>query len=127
MLKNFYLNNGYYDVKINSSFAKLIDETTFELIYNINANNIYLFNNLNLILPDDFDKTNYDEIYNLFKKLKNKPYSINRIEDIINSIDIISTNEQFESVKSSVEENINDNEVNLNFVIEDIENHMCKK
>ena len=127
LLKNFYLNNGYYDVKINSSFAKLIDETTFELIYNIDANNIYLFNNLNLILPDDFDKANYNEIYDLFKKLKNKPYSINRIEDIINSIDIISTNEQFESVKSSVEENINDNKINLNFVIENIEKSYVQK
>ena len=127
LLKNFYLNNGYYDAKINSSFAKLIDETTFELIYNIDANDIYLFNNLNLILPDDFDKTNYNEIYDLFKKLKNKPYSINRIENIINSIDIISTNEQFESVKSSVEEDINDNKINLNFVIEDIEKSYVQK
>ena len=36
LLKNF-LNKGYYDVKINTSFAKLINEDEFELIYNINA------------------------------------------------------------------------------------------
>ena len=38
MLKNFYLNNGYYNVQINSSFAKLIDDENFELIFNIDAN-----------------------------------------------------------------------------------------
>ena len=35
LLKNFYKNNGYYDVKINSSFAKLLDDNNFELIFNI--------------------------------------------------------------------------------------------
>ena len=40
LLKNFYLNKGYYDVEINSSFAKLLnDDDEFELIFNINANN----------------------------------------------------------------------------------------
>ena len=37
LLKNFYKNNGYYNVKINSSFAKLIDDNNFELIFNIDA------------------------------------------------------------------------------------------
>ena len=29
LLKNFYLNRGYYGVKINASFAKLVDENQF--------------------------------------------------------------------------------------------------
>ena len=32
LLRNFYLNQGYYNVKINSSFAKLINEDEFELV-----------------------------------------------------------------------------------------------
>ena len=32
LLKNFYLNKGYHDVKINSSFAKMINDYEFELI-----------------------------------------------------------------------------------------------
>ena len=43
LLKNFYLNKGYYNVEINSSFAKLINDENFELIYNINANKKILF------------------------------------------------------------------------------------
>ena len=44
LLRNFYLNKGYYDVQINSSFAKLLDEKNFELIFNINANEKFVFN-----------------------------------------------------------------------------------
>ena len=55
LLKNFYKNNGYYNVIINSSFAKLIDENTFELIFNIDAGPKFFFGNLSLNLPVDFD------------------------------------------------------------------------
>ena len=44
LLKNFYLNKGYYNVEINSSFAKLIDDDEFELIFNIDANEKFYFN-----------------------------------------------------------------------------------
>ena len=37
LLKNFYLNKGYYNVVINSSFAKMTDEESFELLFNIDA------------------------------------------------------------------------------------------
>ena len=37
-LKNFYLNKGFKDVQINSSFAKLINDNEFELIFNIQSN-----------------------------------------------------------------------------------------
>ena len=37
LLKNFYLNKGYYNVEINTSFAKLLETEDFELIYNINS------------------------------------------------------------------------------------------
>ena len=39
LLKNYYLNKGFYDVSINSSFAKLVNNDEFELIFNIDANN----------------------------------------------------------------------------------------
>ena len=76
LLRNFYLNKGYYQAEINSSFAKIIDEDKFELIFNINANNKFFFNDIELILPDDFNKKNFEKMYNLFKDLKGKPYSI---------------------------------------------------
>ena len=71
LLKNFYLNKGYYDVKINSSFAKLLnDDDEFELIFNINAKNKFFFGNLNIELPTDFETSNFDTLKSFFTKLK---------------------------------------------------------
>ncbi len=127
LLKNFYLNEGYYDVRINSSFAKLVDDKKFELIYNINANNKYFFNKIELKLPDDFSSDNFSEIYKLFNNLEGKPYSINRIDNILSSLDKISTNEQFESVKSIVEENIDEDKINLKFIIQETKKVFVQK
>ena len=117
LLKNFYLNQGYHDVKINSSFARLIDSSNFELIYNIDANEIHYFNNLILNLPSDFDKSNFIKLENVFNELKGKRYSINKIEDILEEIDKITLQEQFETISASVDEEIINNKINLNFKI----------
>ena len=83
LLRNFYLNRGYFNVMIESSFAKLLNETDFELIYNIQANEKYYFNDLKIELPNDFEKENFEQIYSLFNELKGQPYSIDQIENIL--------------------------------------------
>ena len=127
LLKNFYLNQGYYDVKINSSFAKLVDNEKFELIFNIDAKNKYYFDNLELELPNDFSIENFSKINDLFDELKGKPYSINRVDKILTALDTISTNDQFESVKSTVEENLFENKINLKFTIKETEKIYVEK
>ena len=127
LLKNFYLNKGYYNVKINSSFAKLNDKSNFELIFNITEGEKYFFNNLNLNIPVDFNKENYNEVYDLFSSLSGKPYSILRIEKIINLIDRISTNEQFISINSTVKESIVNNKIDLIFEVAETEKFIIKK
>ena len=119
LLKNFYLNQGYFNAEINSSFARLIDNESFELIFNINANERIFFNNISLKLPDDFDKTNYTKINNLFQDLKGEPYSINKIEKILKRINNITIYEQYVSTNASVEENVYDNKIDLKFLIEE--------
>ncbi len=122
LIKNFYLNQGYYNVKISSSFAKLIEEDNFELIYNIDAKNKYYFNNLSLKLPADFDRTNFQSLENLFKDLKGERYSINKIENILEEIDKVTLEEQFESISSIVEEKIENDQINLTFKVLKSEN-----
>ena len=121
LLKNFYLNQGYYNVAINSSFAKLINENEFELIYNINANDKFYFGDLKLDLPNDYEEQNFIKIINLFKKLSGSVYSINKIDQILEEIDSIVLNEQYEAVNATVNENISSNKLNLTFVINETE------
>ena len=118
LLENFYLNQGYYDVSISSSYAKLIDKNSFELIFNIDAKEKFYFNNLELNLPTDFQKSNFENILKLFKDLKGKKYSINKIENILNEIDKVTLFEEYENISANVDESINENLIDLNFNIQ---------
>ena len=127
LLKNFYLNKGYYDVKINTSFAKLINDDEFELIFNINANNKYVFNKIEIKLPTDFDQNNFNKLYTLFDDLKGENYSILSVEKIIEEIDKVTLEEQFETISATVDENIEGNKINLSFNIEKKERLIVEK
>ncbi len=121
LLKNFYLNKGYYDVVIESSFAKLLNNKDFELIYNIQANEKYYFNDLDIVIPPDFNQNNFNEIKKLFKNLKGQFYSINQVEDILEEIDRITLDQQFQSISAKVEEDIYDQKINLKFIIKSLD------
>ena len=127
LLKNFYLNKGFYNVVINSSYAKVLDNQEFELIFNIEPNPKLFFGKLNLDLPTDFSKSNYENIEKFFRKLENEPYSLSRVEDILEKIEIITISEQYESVKATVVENIVENKINISFKIEETEKVFIEK
>ena len=87
----------------------------------------YFLEILKIDLPNDFSKSNYEEVEKFFKKLENEPYSINRIEDIVEKIETITINEQYESIKASVNENIVSNKININFKIEETEKFFIER
>ena len=121
LLSNYYKNNGYYNVKIKSSFAKLVKDNNFELIFNIDSGPKIYFGELDLIIPADFDENNFSSIKKLFKKINGKPYSINTIDKILDEIDSITTLEQYKFIKANVSESINQNYMDLKFVVEEDE------
>jgi len=127
LLKNFYINNGYYNVDINTSFAKLLSDYEFELIFNIDAKDKIYFGDLSLNLPADFDEKNFERINKLFKKIKNKPYSINSINKILDEIDLITANEQYQFINASVDEELVNNKINLSFKINEAEKYFIEK
>ncbi|WP_440672917.1 outer membrane protein assembly factor BamA [Candidatus Pelagibacter sp. HIMB1715] len=127
LLTNFYKNNGFYNVSVNSSFAKMIKDNEFELIFNIDANPKVFFGNLSLSLPLDFDENNFKKINKLFDKLKGKPYSINKINDILDQIDLVASNQQYQFIDVSVNEILDNNILNLEFVISETEKYFIKK
>ena len=127
LLKNFYLNKGYYHVEINSSFAKLIENDEFELIYNISPNNKIFFNNLNIIFPKDIDKSNYENLINTLIDIKGEPYSLNSVEKILDEIDLITVNQEFKSIKASIDETVDEDKLNINFIIQETEKFFVEK
>ena len=127
LLKSFYLNKGYYNVKINTSFAKIINDDQFELIYNIDPGKKIYFNDLSVLFPNDFRSENFDELSEFLVKLKGEPYSINTIEKILNRIDKISINDEFQSVKSEAQENFNLDKIDITFIIQESEKFIVDK
>jgi len=118
LLKNFYLNEGYYDVKISQTNANFINNNNFNLTYNINAGKKYFFNNLNLNIPDDYDPNNFKYIQLLLDNMKDKPYSINSINNLLNEIDNIAITKQYEFINASFKEKIVDlDKIDIDFVI----------
>ena len=118
LLKNFYLNKGYYNVEINTSFAKLIDKNEFELIFNINANKKIYFGDMKVILPNDFDEENYKELKKLLVDLKGEPYSLYSVDKILDEIDLITTSEEFKSSNAYAQQNIISDKLNIDFIVE---------
>ena len=119
LLANFFKNNGYYNVKIKSSFAKLIDDNNFELIFNIDSGPKIYFGKLDLILPADFDENNFSSIKKLFQKIEGKPYSINVIDNILDKIDSITALEQYKFIKANVLEAVDKDTIDLEFNVEE--------
>jgi outer membrane protein insertion porin family len=127
LLKNFFLNNGYYNVKISSTFAKSTIDGKFELIYNIDAGEKIFFGNLNLDLPLNFDKENFSKVTKTLKGLEGQNYSLNSIEKITDAIDIIALNDQYETIDIEVIESIDNNQLNLKFKILEAPKTLVKK
>jgi outer membrane protein insertion porin family len=117
LLRNFYLNEGFYNVNISQTSANLIQDNNFELTYNINSGKKFFFNDLNLILPVDYDPNNFKFIQLLINDMKDKPYSLNKINELLNEIDNIAITKQYEFINASFSENIIDNKVNIEFEI----------
>ena len=72
LLENYYKNLGYYRVKVLNSFAELNDQTSFKLVFNIEAGEKFFFNNFNLNLPEDYNKEDFKKVNKIFQKLRRK-------------------------------------------------------
>ena len=117
LLNNFYKNKGFFNVVINSSFANYLGNDEFEIIYNISSGKKFYFNEFYLNLPIDYERANFQQLDKIFKELKGENYSLNSIDKILKEIDKIVLNEQFEFLKSTVKEDLQDNLINLTFDI----------
>ncbi len=127
LLDNFYKNEGFFNVEIESSFANYLGNNEFEIIYNISSGEKFYFNEFNLNLPIDYELSNFDQLNKTFDKFKGEAYSLNAIAQILKEIDKIVLNEQFEFLKSTVNEQIQDNLINLTFDIDESEKFYVEK
>jgi len=128
LLTNFYKNNGYYNVKINNSFVEFDNEDSFKLIFNIDAGEKFKFNELTLILSDDYDSKYFIKISETLKNLKDQEYSLDKVEKILREVDKIALTKQYQFIDASLEETVIDNnKLNISFSLKDNEKFYVEK
>ncbi len=119
LLVNYYKNKGYYNISVESSSAKVIDDKDFELIFNINAGKKYYFGNIDLDIPVDYSIDSFNEIIETQKDMEGKVYSLNKIKKILKKIDEIVLLKEFEFINAKYTETIKDNKINFLIKLEE--------
>ena len=128
LLTNFYKNNGYYNVKITNSFVEFNNEDSFKLIFNINSGEKFIFNELTLVLSDDYDSKYFMKINEVLEDLKNEDYSLDKVEKILREVDKIALTKQYQFIDASLDETIiNNNKLNISFSLKDNEKFYVEK
>ena len=121
LLKSYYLGKGYYKVDIQNAYSQLVDDKNFVLTFNINAGEKFYFGNFDLVLPDDFDSKKFVKLDKIFKKLKGDLYNFENIEKILDEIENISLQENYEFINADIIESVDKNTINFKFNIEETE------
>ncbi len=122
LLQNYYKNLGYYDIKIENTVAEFDKNGFFELVFTINSGEEYFFNNLKLDLPEDYNQKDFQELNQLFVKLKDTKYSLEKLTQILSQIEKIASERLYDFIDVGVEEKIvKNNKINFFFNIKDSE------
>ncbi len=123
LLKQFFLNKGYYDVQITDSSANLLDTGIFVLTFNIDAGTKYKVRNTKLTLPIDYEEKNFSKILELLEEQKNEIYSLKKLNKIVNQINKITLQKEYQFITAS----LNENKIDSNLLDIEIEVSETKK
>ncbi len=122
LLKAFYKNRGYFDIKVKSSYATLDDNKNFNLIFSIDAGEKFYFNNFELNISDNYTYENFIELEKLFRTFKGDHYSTISINKIKDEIDKIALQKEFVFIDVKyTEEIIDQNKINITFNLDELE------
>ena len=117
LLKEFYLDNGYFDVQINSSDINFLPNNSVEVVFSINAGQKYIFSKYKII--DDGKNLQKDDILNINKILNrriNGVFSKQKIRLTQNTINDYLNSKKIEFVKLNVIPKKNQSNIELEYI-----------
>lgn len=121
LLKNFYLEEGYYEVQITNSSIDILDNYEANLTFSINAGNKFFINKNSLKHNFSFvENKDISYLNNILKKLEKNYYNYKKInstrQELVNYLDEAG-------IRSEVTfgiEKISDSNLNITFKISEI-------
>ena len=122
LLKNYYLNKGFYQVVVNDSLVEFTENNDFKLSYNINSGPKFTITESKLTLPDDYDEKDFVNIKKKLKKLEGKTYSLNSLNKIAKEVEKLTIRNDYEFINATFKEKIQENnKLSINFEIKEFE------
>tara|TARA_B100002051_G_scaffold118431_1_gene112675 strand:- start:797 stop:3058 length:2262 start_codon:yes stop_codon:yes gene_type:complete len=125
-LRKLYLDSGFRDIKIESKTEYLESKNKFNIYFYIDEGNLYSFDqfdlqiNLNNIKSDQIEqiKNNFD---NLIKDKfnKDKTFNLSNINSIEKDISKLLFDNGHSFFDIQIQEQLNDQNININFIISD--------
>ncbi len=123
LLKNFYKNKGYYNVKVKSSYAINVNNKYFDLNYNIDSGEKFFFNKFKINLNQNFDEKNFLNINKMTNKLEKKKYSQKKLNKLMDEINKIALQKEFLFVDARYDLKFLENSrINVEINFSDLEN-----
>ncbi len=127
-LENFYKNRGYFKANIKSTTAVINEENQFELIFNINANSKYFFDNFIINNNGDLPEENIIFFQEKFNSLKNKQYSKKKINNLIEEVNQFTLQNDFIFINAMYDEiEKENNKIDLVINFEDVDKFYVEK
>ena len=120
LIKNFYNNKGYYQVKILDETIQYDENSNFKLVFNITAGKKFYFNQFNISLPDDYEASYFDKIIKKLNSYSGQKYSYKILKKMLSEIEKIASDKQYEFINAKIEQNIvSDNKIDVIIKVSD--------
>ena len=127
LLNNYYKSVGFYDVKINSNLAEIINDSEAKLVYSIDEGKRYSIGKISTNLDQIFNKETFFSLNKTYKKFSGQYYSPFKIKEILDEIDEIISNNNLQFVEHNVQEKINEDTIDIVFNIYEGEKEIVER
>jgi len=113
LLKNYYKNQGYYEVDISSTNVEYSEGEGFVLTFSINAGKRYKFNKIFANVSESLDKSAFVSLEEDFNKVVGDYYSTAKLTKILEKIDKLSEQKELQFINHKVEETLSENSIDI--------------
>ena len=113
LLKSYYKNAGYYEVKITSSNVEYSEGEGFVLTFSIDAGQRYKFKKIYANVAEGLDKSAFASLEEEFSEVVGEYYSEKKLASLLEEIDELTQQKELQYINHSIEETLSEDTVEI--------------